>query len=114
MLKLGAQRKNLLAKAFGGGSLYRTGETGDNFYCVGDVNTRFIREFLLNDGIPLVAEDLGGEVARVIRFQYEDFAVYMKRVRQTMAGDLVVREKKYWQRSVASQEEKKPQVELWD
>ncbi|MCP4754946.1 MAG: chemotaxis protein CheD, partial [Proteobacteria bacterium] len=60
MLKLGAKRKYLKAKAFGGGNVLSSEfENGDNF-SVGDINVRFIREFLATEKIPLLASDLGG------------------------------------------------------
>jgi len=43
-----------------------------NFFCVGQVNCRFIREYLLTEGIPVVAEDLGGAFGRVIHFSSGD------------------------------------------
>ena len=52
----------------------------DNFLCVGEVNSRFIVEFLKTDGIPLVSSDLGGDVGRVIHFVSDDFSVYSRRM----------------------------------
>ena len=54
MLKLGAKRENLHAKAFGGSTLLPSTNRSDKFICVGEVNCRFIVEFLKNDGIPLI------------------------------------------------------------
>ncbi len=87
MLKLGARRANLKAKAFGGGSINLGTESRDNFFCVGDVNSRFIREFLKNDGIPLIAEDLGGDQARVIHFLQDDFSVHVKKIGKSTATE---------------------------
>lgn len=63
LLKLGAQRSRLQAKAFGGAAVLRT-TTSD----IGGVNSRFLRDYLQREGIPLVAEDLGGTVTRRVRF----------------------------------------------
>lgn len=60
MVSKGAQRGNLHAKVFGGASILIDREKVGNFACIGEVNCRFIREFLKNEGIPVVAEDLGG------------------------------------------------------
>jgi chemotaxis protein CheD len=114
MLKIGAKRENLHAKAFGGGSIYLHTEQRDNFFCVGDVNSRFIREFLQNDGIPLVAEDLGGETARVIHFRNEDYAVHVKKIGKTSTSDLVTQERQYWMRSIEMQEKAISRVEVWE
>ncbi len=113
MLKLGAKRKNLRAKAFGGGTIYLGPDAKDNFFCVGDVNTRFIREFLKNDGIPLVAEDLGGERARVIHFVFEDYAVHVKKIAKTSASSLVREERQFWLKTIEKQEKSKVQTDVW-
>ncbi len=113
MLKLGAKRANLHAKAFGGGSICLSSEIRDNFFCVGDVNNKFIREFLKNDGIPLVAQDLGGEKARVIHFLYDDFSVHVKKINRTTAPNLVQNERQFWLRTIESQERSKGQQEVW-
>jgi len=114
MLKLGARRENLHAKAFGGGSIYLLTEARDNFFCVGDVNSRFIREFLKNDGIPLVAEDLGGEAARVIHFLNDDYSVHVKKIGKTTASTLAVQERQYWINAIETQEKTKARVEVWE
>jgi chemotaxis protein CheD len=113
MLKKGAQRKFLRAKAFGGGSIYLSSERKDNFFFVGDVNSRFIREFLKNDGIQLVAEDLGGEKARIIHFKFEDFSVHVKRIGKTTAADLLKTERQFWLKTIETQEKEKPQADVW-
>ena len=91
MMKLGAKRDNLRAKAFGGGSMWEY--KGDNFFCVGNVNIRFIKEFLKNDEIPLVTSDLGGDYGRVIHFSFGDFAVYVKKIQKTYNSGLIKNEK---------------------
>ena len=55
MMHRGAKRKNLRAKAFGGATIFSQSREVGNFYCVSEVNVRFIREFLENERIPLVA-----------------------------------------------------------
>lgn len=114
MLKLGAKRTNLRAKVFGGGSICLVSETRDNFYCVGDVNIRFIREFLKNDGIPLVAEDLGGEKARIIHFFFGDYSVHVKKIGRTTAPKLALTERQFWLRGIEEHERAKPQTEVWE
>lgn len=113
MLKLGAKRTNLHAKAFGGGSIYLHSEERDNFFCVGDINSRFIREFLQNDGIPLVAQDLGGESARIIHFKNDDYSVHVKKIGKTSASTLAAQERQYWINSIESQEKTQTYSEVW-
>jgi len=114
MLQNGARRGNLRAKAFGGGTMYRVSATQDNYFCVGDVNVRFIREFLKNEDIPLIAEDLGGETLRVVHFMPEDYSVHVKRVRTKSASTIIQEERQFWKESIEAQENSKPQVYLWE
>lgn len=114
MLKLGARRKNLCAKAFGGSSLLGMNCSSDNFLCVGEVNIRFIREFLKNEGIPLISSDLGGDRGRVIRFSSFDFSVLMKRISKAVMPKVADKEKEYWLKSLRKQKkEAEVEPELW-
>ncbi|OPY78838.1 MAG: Chemoreceptor glutamine deamidase CheD [Syntrophorhabdus sp. PtaU1.Bin153] len=113
MLKLGAKRHNLKAKAFGGGAVLGTASGPDNFLCVGDVNCRFIVEFLKNDGIPLVSCDLGGETGRVIRFSSHDFSVLVRKIRVTTTSKLVQKERQYWKKTIEHKEPESLEPELW-
>ena len=117
MLKLGASRRLLKAKAFGGGNVLDTGDGQDSFYAVGDVNVRFIREFLNKENIPLVSEHLGGKIGRVIHFHSLDFSVYMKRIEQQRKVQVVEQEHRYWEREIKQHEKaekKAPAVTIWD
>jgi len=114
MLKMGAQRENIHAKAFGGGSVIPLVSKRDNFLCVGEVNVRFIREFLKNDGIPLVMADLGGERGRVIHFvSGNDYSVYVRKIKRILSQKLVSREKKFWIKSIAAQERAETETDIW-
>ncbi len=114
MLKMGAQRENLRAKAFGGGSVIPSQGKRDNFICVGEVNVRFIREFLKNDGIPLVMADLGGDRGRVIHFvSGNDYPVYVRKIKKILSQKLVNREKKFWIKSIAAQERAETEADIW-
>lgn len=62
LMKLGAYRSSLTAKAFGGAAVLRSATD------IGGVNSRFLREYLDVEEIPLVAHDLGGSAARRLRF----------------------------------------------
>jgi chemotaxis protein CheD len=113
MLKLGAKRENLRAKASGGGSIYLNSRVKDNFECVGNVNARFIREFLENEGIPLIAEDLGGENARVVHFLSENYSMYVKKIGKTVEANLTENEHRFWMQAIETQEKTKTQAEIW-
>jgi len=113
MWKRGAQRGNLKAKAFGGGSILKPVDAfSSSFFEVGEVNTRFIIEFLKNDNIPLVSSDLGGMVGRVINFYSDDYSVYVKKMGAKVA-DVVKIEEQYWKKSIQIQEESETIVDLW-
>jgi chemotaxis protein CheD len=59
LMKLGADRRRLIAKAFGGANVLH----GIKMLPIGEGNTMFVREFLSIEKIPLVAERLGGDHA---------------------------------------------------
>ncbi len=117
MLKLGAQRRLLRAKAFGGGNVLPVTGSSDNFFAVGDVNSRFIREFLANEGIPMVKEHLGGTIGRVIHFHSLDYSVYMKRIEHQREVQVIEQEHRYWEREIRQHEKEAEQVSsvtIWD
>lgn len=101
MLKLGACRRGIRAKVFGGGSVVEPFAC-DNFDCVGDVNGRFMLEFLKTEDIPLEASDLGGKLGRVIRFRTDTFAVYRKYIAQGTTAKVEQKEHRYWEREIQS------------
>jgi chemotaxis protein CheD len=83
-----------------------------NYYAVGEVNVRFIREFLQNEKIPLVASDLGGTLGRVINFYSEDFSVYVRKM-VVKGAKVIKREEQYWKKSIQEQEQTETQIDLW-
>ena len=113
MMKLGARRVNLRAKAFGGGAVLPISNRGDNFFCVGDVNVKFIREFLKNEGIPLVSSDLGGDRGRVVHFCFSDYSVYVRKIKKTLGTKVASEEKQFWQKSIEKQEQTIVEPEIW-
>lgn len=115
MLKQGAEKQFLRAKAFGGSNLIGLGggRCSPN-PTVGDVNSRFIREFLNLEGIPLVAHSLGGTSGRMIHFSHGDFVVYMRRIQNTEQGRAAVFHNCPWQqRTSASPNIPQKNIELW-
>ena len=75
--KLGGERARLQAKIFGGGHVLEIAESHDG---VPQQNIRFIRDFLCTEGIPLLAHDLGGRVARYVLFDTATGKVKVKRI----------------------------------
>jgi chemotaxis protein CheD len=118
MLKLGAQRRLLRAKAFGGGNVLPTTAGGnDNFYAVGEVNSRFIREFLDSENIPLDKSHLGGKIGRVIHFHSMDYSVYMKRIEHQREVQVIEQEHRYWEREIRQHDQEEQHsrpLQIWD
>lgn len=113
MWKQGASRGHLKAKAFGGSAMLKpAGSSTHRFFAVGEVNVRFIMEFLQNEKIPLVASDLGGMAGRVINFHSEDFSVYVRKIIAKSAA-VVKMEEQYWKKTMKQQQAAKMQVDLW-
>ncbi len=113
LMRHGAKRKNLQAKAFGGATIFGQSQEVGNFYCVGEVNIRFIREFLESERIPLVAESLGGAEGRVVHFSNGDFAVHVRKIRGNRNQALARRDRDCWLRNIERQEQTMPSVDLW-
>ncbi len=77
MMKMGANRRRLQAKVFGGAEIFKTNH---KLMMVGRRNIEFIREFLDTEGIPLVNERLGGNQGLVVHYLAHSFEVLIKPV----------------------------------
>jgi chemotaxis receptor (MCP) glutamine deamidase CheD len=64
LMKLGCDRYRLVAKAFGGASVFASLTQRST----GEMNTAFVRKFLSDEGIPLAAQRLGGAHGVQVRF----------------------------------------------
>ncbi len=62
LLKAGAQKQRLQAKLFGGAAMH------DGLRDIGRSNAEFARRFLATEGIPCIAESLGGTQGRRLRY----------------------------------------------
>lgn len=76
MLHLGADRRRLVAKVFGGARVLRGFETLD----VGARNAEFVLDFLKEEGIQVAAQDLLGESPRKLHFFPATGMVQLKRL----------------------------------
>ncbi len=113
MLKLGARRSQLKAKVFGAGNIITT-VASDNFLCIGEVNSRFIREFLSTEGIQTVNEDLGGELGRVIHFHTDSFKVFRRFIPKSETIEIEKKERRYWSVEIDRREREEGAVVLFD
>ncbi len=89
LLRMGAQRDRLVAKAFGGGKVM------EGLSDVGSQNILFVRTYLQQEGIPLWAEDLGGARPRKVYFFPHSGQVLVKRLEQAHNRTILEREVSY-------------------
>ncbi|HEY8034453.1 MAG TPA: chemotaxis protein CheD [Methylobacter sp.] len=101
MLRQGAQRIHLKAKAFGGGDVLKLGNESRGGQSIGAVNCEFIKTFLRTEHIPLVASGLGGHIGRNIFFLASDFSVYVKRIEHDEELAVVNLEKRFLKKNTA-------------
>lgn len=111
MLKKGAERKHLQAKAFGGCNLLDSKGKEILPFTIGQLNSQFVVEFLKQEGIPLIAFSLGGAHARVVHFvSDDDFSVYVKRVGHQNQDTLAKQERAFLLQQ--SQQKSRP-IQFW-
>jgi chemotaxis protein CheD len=76
-MNAGADRRFMQAKIFGGGHVLRIAMSASS---VPQRNIQFIRRFLIDEDIPIVAHDLGGKSAREVMFFTDTGRTLMKRL----------------------------------
>jgi chemotaxis protein CheD len=113
MMAKGTNRSSIRAKIFGGASIIGKMESLNNCYCVGKVNCDFILAYLATEGIPVDAEDLGGNFGRIIHFSNGDFSVHRRKISQDKNESLARRDRQCWQRSLDNQKNAEAKIELW-
>ncbi|MGB7986855.1 MAG: chemotaxis protein CheD [Terracidiphilus sp.] len=91
LMKRGADRKRMIAKAFGGACVI----PGMQQMLIGDHNAQFVREFLLTERIPLVAQRLGGKQAVLVRFRTDTGKAIVHSVDGSYLPRVVSEEKSY-------------------
>jgi chemotaxis protein CheD len=109
MIKIGARKKSLVAKVFGGGRVLKSllGASSS----VADSNVTFAMEFLLEEGIPVSSSDVGGNLGRKILFFTEDARVLLKRLSHIQEIPVKRDEDKYLDR--LQHEQKKGEITLF-
>ncbi len=99
MLKQGAQRLHLKAKAFGGGDVLNHHSHGRA--SIGAINCEFIKTFLKTEHIPLVASGLGGDIGRNIFFLASDFSVYVKSIEHAEEQAVIEVEQRFLNKNIS-------------
>lgn len=112
MLKLGAKRSRLQAKAFGGGNVL---VTTNNENSPGQRNVEFLLDYLRFEKIPLLAYDFGGPWTRVLQFQTDTFEVFVKKTENRLRGETINEESRLQtQISKKPEEDEGGEITLFD
>ena len=80
LYKKGCEKKNLVAKVFGGSNVLKLGSVNSEAK-VGDVNSDFAFKFLEDEGIPVVSSNVGGLLPRKIFFDGKTSKVWLKHIK---------------------------------
>ena len=98
LVKLGANRTGLEAKVFGGGAVLR-GFTTVN---VGEKNSQFVLDYLHNERIRVVAQDLMDLFPRKVYYWPATGRVMVRKLKSVHNNTIIDREKDYGQRLQSS------------
>ena len=91
LIRLGARRRNLEAKVFGGGNVLE----GVTLLNIGQANARFVTHFLEAESIPVTGCDLEGIGSRKVYFFPASGRVLVRSVQQADQRSLAEREEAY-------------------
>jgi chemotaxis protein CheD len=91
LLKMGARRQDLEAKVFGGGNVVK----GFSVSNVGERNSRFVRDYLRVERIPVMAEDLLDIYPRKVYFFPATGRVLVRKLMKMHNDTIVRREQEY-------------------
>jgi chemotaxis protein CheD len=94
LLEMGAKRENLEAKIFGGGNLLKSFTRNR----VGERNANFVRDYLKQERIPILAEDLLDDYSRKIYFFPSHDRVKVKKLIRLHNDTIFEREREHRKR----------------
>ena len=94
LIKSGARRGALEAKVFGGGRVMASLSSAN----VGERNSEFVLDYLRQEGIPILAQDLQDRHARKIYFFPRAGRVLVKKLERVNNDTLARREREYQER----------------
>lgn len=77
ILKRGGIKSRLEVKLFGGANVIKSSAM------IGDKNTAFAREYVKNEGLNVVTEDVGGILPRKVRFFLDTGKVMVRKIERT-------------------------------
>jgi chemotaxis protein CheD len=107
MVRLGADRRRLVAKAFGGARVLQGFDTLD----VGALNSEFVLAFLQEEGIRILARDLQGTTPRKIHFFPETGKVQLRKLH--LHNDAVQRQERAYLDTLSKEQRRADDVELF-
>lgn len=90
LMRMGANRKRLEAKVFGGANVL-----AGNHGAVGERNCAFVQDFLRQEGIALLAKDLGGDQPRRVNFDPYNGKVWVNHLDTPRARNIAEQETRY-------------------
>lgn len=99
MMKLGAKRRSIRAKVFGGAALQQA--CGDGM-TVGEMNVRFVEKFLETESIPIITRHTGGRNGLRLEYLPHRFEVLVKFL--SMERFIIAEEKELSYREKITQE----------
>jgi chemotaxis protein CheD len=91
LLKLGAAKNRLEAKVFGGGNVLRS----LTMSLVGQRNAEFVLDYLDNESIPIIAQDLLDAFPRKVYFFADTGKVLVKKIKSVNNSTIADRESEY-------------------
>jgi chemotaxis protein CheD len=86
VLRGGGRREDLEVKVFGGGRVLEGGSD------IGRQNIEFVRQFFRDERIAIVTEDVGGEVARRLRYWPQNGRAQVLHIPMTKAAKVIAEE----------------------
>jgi chemotaxis protein CheD len=106
LLKSGARRERLEIKLFGGGQILASQTE------IGRRNIAFIRDYLAREGLKITAEDLGGNMPRMLAYRPRCGKAMVKHLRPIEATAVAQSERAYMQK--IDTEDQTGDVELFE
>lgn len=107
ILKRGGRRENLEAKLFGGGQMIAS------MTDIGQRNILFAYNYLANEGIKVIASDVGDIYARKVLYFPDTGAVKVRRIKEMKNDTLIKRETSYRQQVTSTSSVQSGGVDLF-
>lgn len=107
LLRNGAEKKKLVFKAFGGGKILQ------QMTDIGERNIRFLRKFMMLDGLRLTSQDLGGPHPRKVNFFPATGKVLVKKL-EHMHNDTIFRREDKYKKEISVPEDMAGDIDLFD